>query len=348
MPTQSVDELRTRARDMVAAIVGGDKIAAARAITGLENESPLAPYLQSAIYPHTGRAYRVGITGPPGAGKSTLLDRLAVAARKRDLKIGILSIDPSSPFTRGALLGDRVRMADATADPGVFMRSMASRGALGGLARTTLAAADVIDALGQDLILIETVGVGQSELEVSKAADATVVVLTPESGGGVQTIKAGLMEIADLLVINKADRPGADTMEMELLDYLDIVEQGRLMHGRATFRPNGKSLPGEPWAVPVLQTSATEGKGVEELLDSLLAYRKWLDDSGAWNERRLRQARAKLREMVTARVERALWDPPEHTKLLDSLAERLIKGKMEPREAVERFLTKVRSDGLSI
>jgi len=339
MAMEEIDVHEGRARALVDKILQGDRVAAGRAITALEDESPLSSYLLSALYPYTGRACRVGITGPPGAGKSTLLDRLAVDTRKRGLSVGILSVDPSSPFTRGALLGDRVRMGNATSDPQVFMRSMASRGALGGLARTTLEAADVLDALGRDVIFLETVGVGQSELDVSSAVDATMVVLTPESGGGVQMIKAGLMEVADILVLNKGDRDGADRMEAEMADFLDIVENGRLMRGRVA---------GEGWEVPLIRTVALTGEGVPELMDAVLKYRTWLETSGVWDQRRLRQARAKLREMIVGRVERALWDPPSHRALLDSLSQGLAAGQLEPVRAVEQFMDRMRSNGFHI
>lgn len=340
-PSIAVD-LAARARTAAGAIVAGDRLAAARAITWLEDGAPVAAHLLSALLPHTGKAFRIGVTGPPGAGKSTLVDGLAVACRKRGLRVGILSVDPSSPFTRGALLGDRVRMNAATADPGVFMRSMASRGALGGLARATVEAADVLDALGLDVIFFETVGVGQSELEVSRGADATCVVLTPESGSGVQMIKAGLMEVADILVVNKSDRPGADRMEAELLDFLDIVGSGSLMRGRYGARvPEGC----RPWEVPVCKTTATDGEGVEALMDACMAYRAWLEETGIWSARRHRQARARLREMIAARIEEAVWAPPAHADLLDRLATEVVDEVRPAFEAASAFLEEVWASG---
>ncbi|HLP16389.1 MAG TPA: methylmalonyl Co-A mutase-associated GTPase MeaB [Bacteroidota bacterium] len=229
-------------------LLNGDRRSIARAITLVENDDDRAPEILSTLYKHTGRAYRIGITGPPGAGKSTLTNKLAAYYRTQDLRVGIIAIDPTSPFTGGALLGDRVRMTDVEMDQGVFIRSMASRGSLGGLSKKTRECADILDASGVDIILYETVGVGQSELDIAAAADTTVVVLVPESGDGIQAMKAGLMEIADFFVLNKADRPGAN----------QAVVTVKMTLG---FRPHDETS----WMPDILQAVASEGQGIAEI-----------------------------------------------------------------------------------
>ncbi len=233
----------------VAAVTGGDKRAIARAMSCVEKAGDEADALLDALYPHTGRAFRLGVTGPPGAGKSTLLTQLTMHYRAQGRTVGIVAVDPTSPYTGGALLGDRIRMLDISMDPGVFIRSMAARGSLGGLSVAAKDAADVLDASGKDIVILETVGVGQSELDIAGAADATVVVLVPESGDAIQAMKAGLMEIADVFVINKSDRPGSNEAEAAI---------SRIVGFRVTHDER-------QWVPPVVKTVAAQGNGIEEL-----------------------------------------------------------------------------------
>ncbi|MEJ2153387.1 MAG: methylmalonyl Co-A mutase-associated GTPase MeaB, partial [Gemmatimonadota bacterium] len=244
--------------------VRGDRRALARALTWIEDQQPGFEQLLHATHAGLGRAFRVGVTGPPGAGKSTLTEKFALLCRRRDQKVAILAVDPSSPFTGGALLGDRIRMQDLTLDDGVFIRSMASRGRLGGLATTSLEAADLLEAFGFDVVIHETVGVGQTERDIVSAADTTVVVLVPESGDAVQTMKAGLMEIADVFVVNKADRPGAENLERALTATLGL-------------RPRGD----REWNPPIVRTVAVDGEGIQELSAAIDAHRTHCQESGA-------------------------------------------------------------------
>ncbi|MDH3458928.1 MAG: methylmalonyl Co-A mutase-associated GTPase MeaB, partial [Gemmatimonadota bacterium] len=249
----------------------------ARAISLVENGADGYEELLSALHTNVGRAHRIGITGPPGAGKSTLIEGLVQEYRRRDVTVGVVAVDPTSPFTGGALLGDRIRMETLTLDSGVFIRSMASRGGSGGLATTTREVCDVLDAFGFERIVIETVGVGQSELAIAGSADTTALVLVPESGDGVQMLKAGVMEIADLYVVNKADRPGADRLVQEVEIMLDIREGNPFRHVGAhhaarpdeTAQPAGQSRPSTEteWAAPVLKTVATKSEGIDELIE---------------------------------------------------------------------------------
>ena len=257
----------------------------ARALSWVEGGGERARRIVESLYPRTGKARVVGITGPPGAGKSTLVDRLARALRARDLKVGILAVDPTSPFTGGALLGDRIRMQSLYTDPHVFIRSMATRGAMGGLSRASRDAVDVLDAAGFDWILLETVGVGQDEVDVVRTVDTVVVVTLPGLGDDIQAIKAGLMEIADLFVINKSDREGADRTRRDLELVVGSGEHGE-----------------NDWLPPILKTVASLGKGVEELLEGLEDHFRWLKESGRLEERRLDQHRLRVEKILTARV----------------------------------------------
>ena len=258
---------------------GGDRVAIAKLISLVEGGGPSARAVAAATAPHTGRAWTVGVTGAPGAGKSTLTDGLVRRLRECDIDVGVLAVDPTSPFSGGAILGDRVRMQDHSADPGVFIRSMASRGHLGGLALATPLAARVLDAAGKQWIVIETVGVGQVEVEIAGHADTTVVVVNPRWGDAVQAAKAGLLEIADVFVVNKADRPGA-------------AETARDLEGIVEFAGD------LPWRPPVLRTVATERTGIAELWDTLRAHREFLETNGLVEERRRRRVRDEIRAIV--------------------------------------------------
>jgi LAO/AO transport system kinase len=273
--------------------LAGDRGALARLISWAEDGEPGFPEALAILYPKVGHAWRVGVTGPPGAGKSTLVSALAGAIRARGLTLGILAIDPSSPFTGGALLGDRIRMEERTQDQGVFIRSMATRGSHGGLARAASDACDVMDASGFDMLVLETVGVGQAEYDVVGVADTVVVVLCPGAGDGVQAMKAGILEVADVLVVNKADLPGADGLSMDLEDAL------RLRSIRKSGRDRG-------WSVRVLRACASTGEGVEELLAAVLAHQRHLepaDLAAARLEKRVRQ----VRRVVAERLEEAIF-----------------------------------------
>jgi len=270
--------------DFIARTLAGERVPLARAISQVENESPDAVPLLDACFARTGRAFRIGITGPPGAGKSTLVTRLAQEYRRRGETVGIVAVDPTSPFSGGALLGDRVRMAELAGDDGIFIRSMATRGSLGGLAVHTSQVCDVLDAAGFSRLLIETVGVGQSELEVAETADSTAVVLVPESGDGIQAMKAGLMEIGDLFVINKADREGAERAAYGIHTALEL-------------RTGGAG-----WTPPVLLTVASQGTGVEELVDRFEEHLAYLQGHAGLELRRRKRLEQHLEDLLRARL----------------------------------------------
>jgi LAO/AO transport system kinase len=267
-------------RDLAERLVSGDTRALARAISLVENDAPEAQALLSACFPHTGNALRIGVTGAPGAGKSTLVDRLARGWREAQRKVGIIAVDPTSPFTGGAILGDRIRMQERLGDDGLYVRSMATRGALGGLARASADVAQVIEASGKDIILIETVGVGQDEIDIVRLADVTIVVLVPGMGDDVQSLKAGIMEIADIFVINKSDREGADRVEKEI----------RAMQSFAQTHAE--------WIPPVVRTVGTSGEGIPALSDAIEQMQQWLMTCGRLESRRKSCWRVRIEEMV--------------------------------------------------
>jgi len=302
-------------------IIRGDQLAGARLIRQLEEGDPAGIDVLKCLYPHTGKAFIMGITGPPGSGKSTLVNCIISEVRRRKLKIAVVAIDPSSPISGGALLGDRIRMHRHTEDDGVFIRSMATRGHLGGLTKTTREAVLVFDAMGYDVILIETVGVGQDEVEIAQFAHSTAVVSLPGMGDDIQAMKAGLLEIADLLVVNKADTPGAD----------DVVEQLRAMLDMG-------SRSQDEWLAPVLKTVAIKDRGIVELVDAYWQHRKFLMDSGQFDEHNAKWEfqffRQLVMEMAADRIFSEIQDSPAHRTLLGDLRNR----RIDPFSAAEDLI----------
>lgn len=331
-----------------------ERSALGRAITIVENQRPGFEDLLETLHPRLGRAHRIGITGPPGAGKSTLSSALAKHWRSQGLTVAIVAVDPTSPFTGGALLGDRIRMNDHALDNGVFIRSMATRGALGGLSLSTKEVADVMDAFGFDRVIVETVGVGQSELDVAAAADTTVVVLVPESGDSIQAMKAGLMEAADLFVINKADRTGADKLSRELSLMLHF-RHGRALrnvpahHGVDLKNVNRKlATPPEPedtskdWTIPVLKTTAETATGVPELSTAIEQHAAWLEQTGERTNRRRSRLGERVREQVTRGLERLVWQQSGGAAMLADALPSLERGELTPYALAARILHAVK------
>jgi LAO/AO transport system kinase len=338
----------------------GDTSALARAISLVENQRDGFDRVLSAVHKKIGAraassgAQRIGITGPPGAGKSTLTEHLVRAYRERGLKVAVIAVDPTSPFTGGALLGDRIRMESVSLDPGVFIRSMATRGAQGGLATTTEEVADVLEAFGFERILIETVGVGQTELDVAATAETTVLVLVPESGDGIQTLKAGVMEIAELYVINKSDRPGADTLKQEVEVMLGIRRGNAFAHirphhgPRAVTRSGGEGRRGEPaatdaWDAPVLATVASKGEGIAALVAALDRHHEHLATTGKLEERRKRRLAVRTRAVVNRAIGQWVWDETEAEDLLEQRLDDVAAGTRSPYDIAAEVLNKVRN-----
>ncbi|HWJ67399.1 MAG TPA: methylmalonyl Co-A mutase-associated GTPase MeaB [Nocardioides sp.] len=309
----AVPELIDKARQ-------GDPRSVGRLVSQVEDESPLLPELMRALAPHTGHARIVGLTGSPGVGKSTSTNALIGELRRRDQRVAVLAVDPSSPFSGGALLGDRIRMGDHVLDPGVFIRSMAARGHLGGLAWTTPQALRVLDAAGFDYVLVETVGVGQSEVEVAGQADSTMVLLAPGMGDGIQAAKAGILEIGDLYVVNKSDRDGADKVRRDLRSMLGLAE-----------RREGA------WRPPVLKTVASTGDGVADVVDALEEHGAWLRESGELQRRRVRRARNEIETLALTAL-RQRWGGVGEGDRLDELAAAVVAGETDPYAAADSLL----------
>jgi LAO/AO transport system kinase len=301
-------------------VCSGDVLAISRAITAIENHQPEAEALLRVVFPKTGKAYLTGITGAPGTGKSTLVDRLAACYRRQDEAVGVIAVDPTSPYTGGAILGDRIRMQGHAGDAGMFIRSMATRGFLGGLARATAEVALLLDAAGKDQVLIETVGVGQDEVDIVRLADCVVVVMVPGMGDDIQNMKAGLMEIGDIFVLNKSDREGADRLEQELLAMLSLV------------------MPRDGWQPPVVRTVASENKGIDVLAATIAKFRGHFESSGERRRKHVEHWKQRLIELVESRLlQRALGGAGGEARLT-ALATEVADRKKDPFAAVNEIL----------
>jgi LAO/AO transport system kinase len=329
----------------------GKPAALARVVSIVENHRDGFEEILGSLHPRTGRARRVGLTGPPGAGKSTITTLLVKRYREAGLKVGVIAVDPTSPFTGGALLGDRVRMESVALDPGVFIRSMATRGSLGGLAAATREVADVLDAFGFDRLLIETVGVGQSELDVARTADSTMLILVPESGDSIQTLKAGVMEVADIFVVNKADRPGADRLRNDVELMLGLrkgvsfgnmpahhgIDLKRMNPARAAREAAAAPNPAE-WTPPVLSAIATKEEGIDEIVTALDRHFVYLEQSGKLSLRRRERLRERVMDIVEQKIRVRLWKDTATMSRLELQLPSVEEGRVTPFGVADQLL----------
>ncbi|MGH9741248.1 MAG: methylmalonyl Co-A mutase-associated GTPase MeaB [Candidatus Acidiferrum sp.] len=305
-----------------AQVRSGDVRAISRAITAIENHQPEAESLLQQLFAQTGRAYLTGVTGAPGTGKSTLVDRLAAYHRKHNEQVGVIAVDPTSPYTGGAILGDRIRMQSHASDQGMFIRSMATRGFMGGLARATAEVALLLDAAGKQQVLIETVGVGQDEIDIVRLADCVLVVLVPGLGDDIQNMKAGLMEIGDIFVLNKADREGADRLEQQLFAMLSLV------------------MPRDGWHPPVVRTVATESKGIEALAETIAKFQKHFETSGERERKHVEHWKRRLLGLIESRLVERVLGGPGGEAMLGEMAKSVAARKKDPFTAVNELLAK--------
>jgi len=324
--TQSYDQVMD-VPQLIERLRRGDVRALARAISLVENDAPSARQILSSCFPLTGNALRIGITGPPGAGKSTLVDGLARRYRAQQTTVGVVAVDPTSPYSGGAILGDRIRMRDHDLDAGFYMRSMATRGSLGGLARASADVSVVIEASGKDRLLLETVGVGQDEIDIVRLADVTIVVLMPGMGDDIQSIKAGIMEIADIFVVNKSDREGADRVEKEVRSMQSLAAE----HGT--------------WIPPVVRTIATTGAGIEQLEQAIDHFRAWLAEDGRLLARREAHWRTRIIEMVRHELLRALRGHGLSDQDLLTITQQVARGQQDPYQFVPQLVEQLLRQG---